>query len=283
MLPRDDDALLALAGLDAAGPPEEGLFGADSWLRRVSAESVLLLGGGRALLLEVAHPLVAAGVAEHSSFREDPLGRLQRTLDAMSALAFRERGEALEAARRVERAHLRVRGRLAHAVGRTPAGTPYDGRDPELMRWVWATLVDTALEVTARFVAPLPPEALRSYYADQRTLARVLGIPEPLVPVDYAAFRAYFDGMLAGDALAVGDAAREIAAAVLDPPLRLPATGLARLVTAGLLPARLREAFGLAWDERREARLQELCASARALRAGAPAAAPPLDGLRKAR
>jgi uncharacterized protein (DUF2236 family) len=261
-----------------------GLFRADSQLRRVSAESVLLLGGGRALLLEVAHPLVAAGVAEHSGFREDPLGRLQRTLDAMSTLAFRERGVALEAARRVERAHRHVRGRLARGVGRFPAGTPYDGRDPELMRWVWATLVDTALEVTARFVAPLPPEALESYYADQRTLARVLGIPDALLPADYAAFRAYFERMLAGDELAVGDAAREIAAAVLDPPLRLPIGGIARLVTAGLLPPRLRRAFGLAWDERQEARLAALCASARALRASAaPPSADRLDALRKAR
>jgi uncharacterized protein (DUF2236 family) len=89
--------------------------------------------------------------------------------------------------------------------------------------------------------------------------------------------------MLAGDELAVGEAAREIAAAVLDPPLRLPTTGLARLVTAGLLPPRLRDAFGLAWDERREQRLLELGASARALRAAAPPAAPRLDALRKAR
>jgi len=284
MLPRDDAQLLALAGLDDPPPPEAGLFGADSWLRRVSAESVLLLGGGRALLLEVAHPLVAAGVAEHSRFREDPLGRLQRTLDAMSTLAFRERGVALEAARRVERAHLHVHGELSRPAGRFASGTPYDGRDPELMRWVWATLLDTAFEVTSRFVAPLPPEALESYYADQRTLARVLGIPDALVPPDYAAFRDYFERMLAGDELAVGDAAREIAAAVLDPPLRLPVTGLARLVTAGLLPARLRAAFGLAWDERQEARLAALCASARALRASAPAPGRDrLDALRKAR
>src|SRR5499426_2531182 len=196
MLPRDDASLLALAGLDAATSAGAGLFREDSWLRRVSAESVLLLGGGRALLLEIAHPLVAAGVAGHSRFREDPLGRLQRTLDAMSTLAFRERGVALETARRVERAHLHVRGRLARGVGRFAAGTPYDGRDPALMRWVWATLVDTALEVTRYFVAPLSAEAERAYYADQRVLARVLGIPDPLVPPDYAAFRAYFDAML---------------------------------------------------------------------------------------
>lgn len=267
MLPCDDEELLALAGIRGPVPPEQGLFRADSWLRKVGAESVLLLGGGRALLLEIAHPLVAAGVALHSRFREDPLGRLQRTLDAMSAIAFRDRPAALEAARRVERAHARVRGRLAQPAGRFPAGTAYSGQDPELMLWVWATLVDTALVVTDRFVGPLAPEARESYYADQRVVARVLGIPAALLPADTAAFGAYFDGMLAGDALAVTSTAREIASAVLDPPVRLPAAGVARLVTAGLLPARLREAFGLRWDAARERRLAEICASARALRA----------------
>ncbi len=280
MLPRDDAELLALAGIDAPLPPEQGLFRANSWLRKLASESVLLLGGGRALLLEVAHPLVAAGVAEHSQFREDPLGRLQRTLDAMSTIAFRHRAAALEAARRVERAHARVRGRLADGAGRFPAGTAYSGRDPELMLWVWATLVDTALVVTDRFVGPLAPEARESYYAEQRVVARVLGIPAELLPADCAGFAAYFEGMLAGDALAVTHTAREIASAVLDPPLRLPATGVARLVTAGLLPARLREAFGLAWDAARERRLEELCASARALRA---AAAGSVDAPSKAR
>jgi uncharacterized protein (DUF2236 family) len=271
VLPRDDAELLALAGISDPPPPEQGLFRPESWLRRVSAESVLLLGGGRALLLEVAHPLVAAGVAEHSRFREDPLGRLQRTLDAMSAIAFRGRREALEAARRVERAHARVRGRLSVDAGRYPAGTAYDGRDPELMLWVWATLVDTALVVTDRFIGPLAPEAREAYYADQRVVARVLGIPAERVPARSADFAAYFDAMLAGDALAVTDTAREIAAAVLEPPIRLPTTGIARLVTAGLLPPRLREAFGLPWDAVRQGRLDALSESARTLRAAASA------------
>ena len=74
-LPADDAELLAFAGLSDPPPPDEGLFRRGCWLRRVSAEPVLLFGGGRALLLEIAHPLVAAGVAEHSSYRSDPFGR----------------------------------------------------------------------------------------------------------------------------------------------------------------------------------------------------------------
>jgi uncharacterized protein (DUF2236 family) len=262
-LPRDDDALLALAGGESA---PEGLFRDDSWLRVVSAEPVLIFGGGRALLLEIAHPLVAAGVAEHSNFRSDPFGRLQRTLDAMRAITFGDRAAALAAARSVERAHARVRGRLDADAGRHRAGTPYSGRQPDLVLWVWATLVDTALLMYERFVGPLDDGAREAYCADQARVARLLGVPAELVPAGHAAFRRYFDGMLAGDALAVTPAARSIADAVLHPPGDPDAGRLVRAISAGLLPERLRREFGLAWDERRAARLDALVASVRALR-----------------
>src|SRR5262245_48911263 len=150
-LPHHDDALLARTGIDPLPPEREGLFRNGGWLRRIHSQSALLFGGGRALLLEVAHPLVAAGVAEHSSFRTDPLGRLRRTLDAMHAIAFGDHAAALAAARGVERSHARVRGTLSADAGRYPAGTRYDGRDVDLVIWVWATLVDTALCVYGSF------------------------------------------------------------------------------------------------------------------------------------
>jgi len=272
-LPLKDDALLAWAGLGDPPPPEEGLFRRGCWLRRVSGEPVLLFGGGRALLLEIAHPLVAAGVAEHSSYRSDPFGRLQRTLEAMSAIVFRDRAAALAAARGVERAHQRVTGRLAAPAGRFGAGTPYSGRDPELMLWVWATLVDTALVIYERFVGELDLAARRAYYADHRSVVRVLGVPDALVPPDWEAFRSWFDGMLASDALAVTPAAREIAVCVLEPAAAISDARRLRLITAGLLPPRLREAFGLDWDDVAAARLEQLSASVRGLRR--PAAAAP--------
>jgi len=278
-LPSDDDGLLALAGLSDPPAPDEGLFQEGCWLRRVSAESVLLFGGGRALLLEVAHPLVAAGVAEHSKFRAEPFGRLQRTLEAMSAITFQDQPTALAAARSVERAHDRVRGRLARAAGPFAAGTAYSGRDPELMRWVWATLVDTALVVYQRFVAPLDHAGLAAYYADQCVVARVLGIPAALVPPTWSEFHDYFEGVVASDVLTVTPTAREIGEVVLNPPGGAVGGRRIRLITAGLLPARLRDAFGLAWDAESAARLEALTASVRALRS----ARPPLDGDREAR
>ncbi len=273
MLPADDEELLELAGLSDAAPPEEGVFRDGCWLRKVSAEPVLLFGGGRALLLEIAHPLVAAGVAEHSDFRRDPFGRLQRTLDAMTTIAFGNRASALEAARGVERAHARVSGVLEPGAGRFPAGARYAGRDPDLMLWVWATLADTALVVYQRFVAPLDAAALDAYQAEQRVVACVLGIPGERVPGCHADFRRYFDAMLEGDSLCVTPIAREIADAVLAAPGRLAGAGVMRSLSAGLLPARLRAAFGLAWDETRAKRIEALTASVRALRRDRPDAA----------
>lgn len=268
-LPRDDEGLLALAGLAEPRTADQGLFDDDSWLRRVSGESALLFGGGRALLLEIAHPLVAAGVADHSNFRTDPFGRLQRTLDAMGRLTFGDRDAAFAAARFVERSHARVRGTLAADVGPFARGTPYDGRDPELVRWVWATLVDTSWVVYGLFVAPMDDAACEAYYRDHRVLARLLGVPPALVPEDWSAFRRWFDGVVASDVLSVGDQAREIARAVLHPPAALQGAGAGavRRVTAALLPPRLREAFGLPWDEARAQRFDALVSSVQRLRA----------------
>ena len=262
--PTEDESLLACAGIDASIPAREGLFRERGWLRRVSREPSVLFGGGCALLLEVAHPLVAAGVAEHSDFRRDPFGRLQRTLAAVSALALEPRDKALAAARGVARAHERVRGRLPESVGPFEAGTAYSGRDPDLVLWVWGTLVDTALAVYRDFVAPLDAAALAEYHRDQRALALLLGAPADRTPGDPESFRSWFDGMIASEALTVGASAREIARAVLG------SAGVDRgpvpLITAALLPPRLRSDFGLGWNDDRQRRYRKLVAGVRSLR-----------------
>lgn len=268
-VPASDAALLEQSGVDPLPPAQEGLFHAQGWLRRIHAEPVLLFGGGRALLLEVAHPLVAAGVAEHSKFRSDPFGRLRRTLDAMHAIGFGDRAAALAAARSVDRAHARIRGRLAEDAGAYRAGTPYHGRDAALVRWVWATLVDSALCVYECFVAPLASDAREIYYAEQCVIARLLGVAPELLPSGYSAFRAWFDGCVSGDALCVTPVAREIAESVLMPPAGLADAGQLRLITAALLPERLREDFGLPFGEKQRARFDALVRSVRSLRAEA--------------
>ena len=240
---------------NARGGKPAGFFDPESPIRRVHREGVLLLGGGRALLLQVAHPLVAAGVAEHSNFRSDPFGRLRRTLDAMLAIVFAEREVALAWVNRVRGTHNSVKGRLQERAGPFPPGTLYDANDPDLLLWVHATLVDTALFLYQAFFGRLDSKDLTSYYKDSRVIASLLGVPESKIPPTHQDFEAYMGGMLESDTLTVTETARELAAAVLRAPvpfLGRALDGPATFLTAAMLPGRLREGYRLGWGSARE-------------------------------
>jgi uncharacterized protein (DUF2236 family) len=246
----------------------QSLFGPDSVTWRVNREAVLLLGGGRALLLQVAHPLVAAGVAAHSEFRSAPLERLRRTLDLTLTITFADAASAIAAVRQIEQVHTHVRGRLTTDVGPFRSGTPYDASDPALLLWVHATLVDTALLVYERFVGPLPRSARARYYEESKIAARLFGIPDELIPPSLTDFRSYMKRMISSDVLAVGNASREIAASILHPPVALPlqpAFRIANLFTVGLLPPPLRARYGLTWGRTSEAALHALTTTTRSL------------------
>ncbi len=234
----------------------DGYFSPDGTARRVSRELALMLGGGRALLLQVAHPLVAAGVAQHSGYRENPWKRLEGTMNAVWAIVFGTRAQADRATRRVRAMHGKVHGRIPAAMGRYPAGTPYSALDPELLLWVHATLVDTALLVHGRWVRQLSDSDQSAYYEEMKTCARLFGTPDDVIPETLAGFRRYMAGMLDGPDLCVTPTARDIARSVMHPPLPLPlrpAMEWSNVVTAGLMPAHLRRDYGLAWDPARAA------------------------------
>lgn len=231
---------------------DHGLFGPDSITWRVNRESVLLLGGGRALLLQVAHPSVGAGVEQHSGYREDPWGRLFRTLDVTGRIVFGDSAEAERASRRLRGVHRRVRGTVTE--GRT-AGAAYDAADHALLLWVWATLVESALLMYTRYVRPLKVADVEAYYEEQKRFLAACGAPAEVAPETFTDFIAWYDGMVE-DALEVTPAAREVAAAVLRPrqlplPLR-PVFEALNLATVGLLPPSLREGYGLTWGPQRE-------------------------------
>lgn len=246
--------------------PTVSLYGPQSRTWEINRESVLLLGGGRALLMQIAHPLVAAGVAAHSGFQREPLQRLRRTLDLMQTIAFDDAAGALRAVRRIEHVHTQVRGTLDERVGPFAAGTPYDAADPQLQFWVHATLVDSALVVFERFVRPLAIAERRAYYDESRIGARLFGIAEGLIPPTLAAFRDYMRARLASPELAIGRDGRALAAAILRPPL-LPGlrqlAGTSRLFTIGLLPPSLRRRYGFEWSPAREAALNAVAAASR--------------------
>jgi uncharacterized protein (DUF2236 family) len=234
---------------------DAGLFGPGSITWRVNREGVLLLGGGAALTLQVAHPLVAAGVAEHSNYREDPWGRLYRTLDLTTKIVFGSTEVAEEASQRIKHVHGRVNGVTTEDGGRYPAGTRYDARDPELLMWVHATLVRTSLDVYTRYVGSLSIAEQRAYYEEQKLLGEQFGVPRDRQPADYAAFNEYFSEMLASDRIAVTDALRDVVDATLRPELPFvlrPLVEAVNVATVGLLPDRLRGELGLKWTRGRE-------------------------------
>lgn len=222
-------------------------FGPGSATWQIDLEPSVVLGGGRALLMQVAHPSVAAGVTEHSDYGSDPYGRLFGTLDVMMKMLF-GRPDVSTLQRQVLSArHQRVRGTTA-------AGIPYSASDPALLLWVWATLVDTALLMYERVLGALAEETRRRFYLEQRLLAHGCGVPDTECPPDLEAFRAYVTSTIESQ-LRVTPAARSIATTVLAPPLPrwlLGAVALNRLVTTSLLPVRLREGYGLEWDRSRE-------------------------------
>jgi uncharacterized protein (DUF2236 family) len=240
----------------AAGERHDGYFEPDGVAWRVGRETALLLGGGRALLLQVAHPLVAAGVAAHSDYRENPWRRLEQTMSTVWSVVYGTRGEADAAVARVRAVHERVRGRIAEPMGPFRAGTFYSALDPELLLWVHATLVDTALLVYRSWVGPLAEAEQRAYYEEMKTMAVLFGTPEDLIPVTLDTFRDYMRERLASNEISITEAARKIAATVLAPPLPLPLRPAMRalaLVTVGMLPARLRAGYGFPWGRGRAA------------------------------
>ena len=229
----------------------------------------MLAGWGRATLLQIAHPLVAQGVADHSGFAADRRGRvrrLARTLRAMLALTFGTAEEAAEAAAGINRIHDRVNGRLREAAGTFAAGAGYSAHDPALLAWVHATLVDTFLLTYERFVAPLLPVERDRYCQEAAGVAPLLGIPPDVPPTSTGELRVYMERMFSSGEIAVTGTARSLAREVLSPGLPWPAHPLlafARLATVGLLPPPIREAYGFEWSPRRERALRLLIGATR--------------------
>ena len=231
-----------------------GLFGPDSITWRINRENVLVLGGGRALVLQVAHPLVGAGVAHHSNYRTDPWGRLFRTLDRTTAIVFGSSEEAEQAASAVWNVHGRVEGSTDGAAGPFPAGTAYRAREPALLMWVHATLVDTSMLVYDRYVTRLSVAERERYYEEQKAMAEAFGVPRSEQPETLADFNEYF-ATVVEEQLVVTDVVRDVLDSIQNPELpfggaltrRLawPLFEPVRMATADMLPERLRRELGL--------------------------------------
>jgi uncharacterized protein (DUF2236 family) len=258
------------AGGALTGDP--GLFGPESEAWRLDREAMLLLGAGpRALLLQVAHPAVAAGVAEHSDFRADPWRRLEGTLRSYLAIIYGSTARARGEIRRLNTLHRGIQG----------AG--YTARDPTLSMWVHATLIDSTIAAYDAWLEPLSPRRRARFYDETLPIGRAFGIPDGLLPPDLAAFERYWASMLAPSGpVRVTPVARELADVILHPPLGpivpwlgwVPPRAYAWTMwpAVGLLPPSVRAGYGLRWGVRERAVAAWLVAGWRAWRPVVPTA-----------
>lgn len=245
--------------------PRLGLYGPKTASWRIGREAALFLGGGRAALLQLAHPFVAHAIEQHSRTKIDLAGRFQRTFTYVYSMIFGDIGHAIRSARRVHAFHQTVRGEITEDVGPFRHGTPYQANDEDALLWVHATLVDTALRVYDLCVRPLTVREKEEYWLESHRFARLFGISDRVLPKSWDDFCAYFDGMLASSVITAGRPAREMAHFLLQPPrpVLAPAMQAYRIVTAGLLPPRLRREFGLPFGLPEKVAYKALIASAR--------------------
>ena len=233
-----------------------GIFGPQSAIWHIDREAAIFLGAGRALLLQLAHPWVATAIKQHSHTFADPIGRFHRTFGIVFNMVFGRLEDSMAVARQLHRRHATITGTLRAAVGPFAAGSAYFANSLPALRWVWATLTDTAL-VAYRLVLPQPLRYLRDqYYVDSRLFAALFGIPQTYLPPDWQSFSTYVETMMQSDTLTVTSAARSIAHRLLaGSDLWLPIPQSYKALTASLLPAALRDGFGLHFgiNERRSA------------------------------
>lgn len=231
--------------------PDPGLLGPDSITWHLHQEQWLITAGGRAFLMQAAHPKVAQGALDHSGFAEDPYGRVDRTIQSMAVLIFGTTREVNDMARFINRLHRSVVGTLHETIGHYTAGEPYSGMEPAALLWVHIAFVDSILTAYKTFVGPLSEEVCDQYWQESCRYARLLGLTDATLPRSYADVQQYIRDALPSGEIAIGQAARFIAQKVLYPPMpwvRKPFWAIVRVITVGQLPPDIRQAFGLRWS-----------------------------------
>jgi uncharacterized protein (DUF2236 family) len=227
--------------------PHEGILGPRSVAWQLGGDLAVFLGGGRAALLQLAHPMVAYAIEQHSKTRADVTGRFQRTFRNVFAMVFGDLDDAVAAARRVHNVHTRIRGTIPHALGAWRAGTPYSANDADALRWVHATLVDTTISVRERLDGALPTALKDTYIVEMNRFAALFGIPRDLLAQSWSAHETYMRRMLASGEIVVAPCAREMAMFLLGRTgtMQPPLGRVAEAISASMLPPELVPAFGL--------------------------------------
>ncbi|HXW41965.1 MAG TPA: oxygenase MpaB family protein [Xanthobacteraceae bacterium] len=239
-----------LQRLQTAGGATEGLFGPASLTWRVDREAIAFLGAGRALLLQLAHPWVAIAIAEHSRAGIDPIGRFHRTFAVVYTMVFGSRTQAFAAARALHARHAAITGTMPADFGPFARGSYYCANELDALRWVYATLIDTAVLAQDMVLTPLTDGERDAYYTESKRFAALFGIAPEELPDNWTGFAAYNAAMWRSDILTVTPAARDIARQLMSAPRTvLRAPRWYRAVTAAMLPPSLRTPFDLPFGE----------------------------------
>jgi len=246
----DSEALLAAVAARTANPAA-GIFGPGSLSWRVNRESALFLGAGRAALLQLAHPWVTASLAEHSTLMDRPIERFHNTFRIVFTMIFGSLPQALAASRHLYALHTRIQGEMQEDVARWSKSSQYQANEINALRWVFATLVESAVLAYDCAMPALSAAERDSYYAECKTLAGLFGLPATSLPEDWEAFAAYNRKMHASDELGASETARRMAHNLLAgagswvrPPFWY------RVLTIESLPERFREEFVLPFGSR---------------------------------
>jgi uncharacterized protein (DUF2236 family) len=219
---------------------DPGLFGPNSVSWQVHGETTVLFGGARALLMQAAHPLLIASARHTGFYKRNPWQRLERTLQLTYAITFGTVGEATRAVEHINEVHRFVRG-VDEVTGR-----PYDAFDPDLLLWVHACLVDSALLFEELTVGRLDDDGRERFHQEQMVIGEMLGLSSARIPPTVPELRAYIEGMVAGGGLQVTDAARDFVTLFRNPPREATWRPVLRLVAwwaFATLPEPLREQY----------------------------------------
>jgi uncharacterized protein (DUF2236 family) len=240
-----------------------GLFGPESVSWQVHREVTVLFGGARALLMQAAHPLVIAGARRTGFYERNPWKRLQRTLQLTYSLTFGSAAEARAAADRINEVH-----RAVHGVDDV-TGLPYDALDPDLLLWVHACLVDSALLFEQYTVGHLDGAGRQRFHEEQMLAAELVLLPRDRIPPTVPELRRYIDGVVESGILRVTDSARAVAEMFIDPPAEAEWRPVLRAVSRwafGTLPPPLRDGYGVRWNPVKELALRASLPSLRIVR-----------------
>lgn len=240
--------LLAAVSQRVAGA-RQGIFGPGSVSWKINRESAVFLGAGRAALLQLAHPWVATALQQHSNVMSRPITRFHNTFRIIYAMIFGSLDQALAAARHLYQLHTAIQGELTESAGGWPRGAHYEANEVAALRWVFATLVESAEIAVECALGPMPADEREEFYADSKTLAGLFGLAENALPENWEAFEAYNTAMHASAELGVTEATRGMAHNLLrGAGSWIPIPRWYRALTTEWIPERFRQEFGLSWS-----------------------------------